>query len=108
MATIRRSASTFGRGTTLCFLIALMAALTACSAEPTPAPTPVAEPKTAATPDPVESPDPAGFWRTDAATGSAHGERAANVSLTLLDGSTTTLEAAAGGRAVLLYSFASW
>ena len=50
----------------------------------------------------------AGGWRSDVAVGSDHGDRAANASLTLVDGSSTTLESAAGGRAVLLYFFATW
>ena len=108
MATVRRSASTLGRATALCLLTALIAALTACGAEPTPAPAPAAESRPAIAPDTVESPASAGFWRTAASIGSNHGDRAANVSLTLVDGSTTTLESAADGRAVLLYSFASW
>ena len=51
----------------------------------------------------------AGGWRSDVAVGADHGDRAANASLTLVDGtSSTTLESAAGGRAVLLYFFATW
>ena len=105
MATVRRSAPAPGRAIALCLLFA---ALAACGAEPTAAPTPVAELEPAAPPDTAVSPSPAGFWRTDVAVGSGHGDRAANASITLVDGASATLESAAGGRAVLLYFFATW
>jgi hypothetical protein len=50
----------------------------------------------------------AGGWRTDVAVGHEHGDRAANASITLPDGSTSTLESTAAGRGVLLYFFATW
>ena len=101
-------------------LLLLLATLAACGSDPTatpipeptptplPEPTPTPEPEPAATPEPDTSGMAAGSWRTDLAIGSDHGDRAANASLTLVDGSSTTLESAAGGRAVLLYFFATW
>ena len=86
----------------------LMLTLAACGTDPTPTAVPAAEPEPTATPKP-DAPSMAGEgWRTDIAVGTAHGDRAANASLTLVDGSSTTLESAAGGRAVLLYFFATW
>ena len=90
----------------------LLFTLAACGSEPTPTntpkPTATSEPEPTATPKP-DAPSMAGEgWRTDIAVGTAHGDRAANASLTLVDGSSTTLESAAGGRAVLLYFFATW
>ncbi len=101
-------------------LLLLLATLAACGSDPTatpvpeptptpaPEPTPTPEPEPAATPKPGTDEMPAGGWRSDVAVGSDHGDRAANASLTLVDGSSTTLESAAGGRAVLLYFFATW
>ena len=59
------------------------------------------------TPTPAP-PAPASGWRADIATGSNAGDRATDASLTLPDGSTVTIESTAGGRAVLLYFFATW
>lgn len=93
-------------------LLLLLFTLAACGSEPTatpvPEPTPTPEPEPAATPKPASDGMSAGGWRTDLAVGSGHGDRAANAPLTLPDGSSTTLESAAGGRAVLLYFFATW
>ena len=97
-------------------LLLLLFTLAACGADPTappPQPTPTPEPGPTATPTPKPATDTgdgmsAGGWRTDVAVGSEHGDRAADASLTLPDGSSTTLESAAGGRAVLLYFFATW
>ena len=94
-------------------LLLLLATLAACGSDPTatpiPEPTPTPEPEPAATPKPATGDMSAGGWRSDVAVGADHGDRAANASLTLVDGtSSTTLESAAGGRAVLLYFFATW
>ena len=102
-------------------LLLLLATLAACGSDPTatpipePTPTPLPEPTPTPEPEPVATPKPAtgdmsaGGWRSDVAVGADHGDRAANASLTLVDGtSSTTLESAAGGRAVLLYFFATW
>ena len=51
---------------------------------------------------------PAEGWRTDIATGPDIGDRAPDASLTLADGSTTTIESAAGGKGLILYFFATW
>ena len=96
-------------------LLLLLFTLAACGSDPTatPTPQPTPEPGPTATPTPKPATDTgdgmsAGGWRTDVAVGSEHGDRAADASLTLPDGSSTTLESAAGGRAVLLYFFATW
>ena len=91
-------------------LFVLLLTLAACGADPTatPVPTPTPEPEPTATPKPATDGMSAGSWRTDITTGSDIGDRAADASLTLVDGSSTTLESAAGGRAVLLYFFATW
>ncbi|MXW30345.1 MAG: hypothetical protein F4X54_08905 [Chloroflexi bacterium] len=94
-------------------LLLLLATLAACGADPTatpvPQPTPTPEPEPTATPKPAASDGMApGGWRTDVAVGSNHGARAFDSSIALPDGSTATLESAAGGRAVLLYFFATW
>ena len=101
-------------------LLLLLATLAACGSDPTatpipeptptplPEPTPTPEPEQAATPKPDTDGMAAAAWRSDVAVGSDHGDRAANASLTLVDGSNSTLESAAGGRAVLLYFFATW
>ena len=105
-----RSASTsrlVGAGAALLLLLFTLAA---CGSEPTPTPVPEPTP----TPEPAATPKPAtddvstGGWRADLAVGHEHGDRATNASITLPDGSTSTLESAAGGRAVLLYFFATW
>ncbi|MDE2838460.1 MAG: hypothetical protein OXL97_13305 [Chloroflexota bacterium] len=87
---------------------------------PTPAPTPTNTPTTGMlpadtptpaptdTPTPEPAPAPPAGWRTDLATGPNPGDRAVDASLTLPDGSTATIESAAGGRAVILYFFATW
>ena len=92
-------------------LLLLLATLAACGADPTatPAPQPTPEPEPTATPKPAtDGGMSAGGWRTDVAVGHEHGDRAANASITLPDGSTSTLESAAAGRGVLLYFFATW
>ena len=93
-------------------LLLLLFTLGACGSDPTatpaPQPTPTPEPEPTATPMPASDGMSAGGWRTDVAVGSNHGDRAANASITLPDGSTTTLESAAAGRGVLLYFFATW
>ena len=93
-------------------LLLLLATLAACSSDPTATPvsqpTPTPEPEPTATPMPASDGMSAGGWRTDVAVGHEHGDRAANASITLPDGSTTTLESAAAGRGVLLYFFATW
>ena len=101
-------------------LLLLLATLAACGSDPTatpipePTPTPLPEPTATPEPEPAATPKPAtgemptGGWRTDLAIGADHGDRAANASLTLVDGTSSTLESAAGGRAVLLYFFATW
>ena len=57
---------------------------------------------------PTPTSAPAEGWRTDIATGSDTGDRATDASLTLPDGSTTTIESAAGGKGLILYFFATW
>ncbi|MXY59567.1 MAG: hypothetical protein F4Y96_03575 [Chloroflexi bacterium] len=94
-------------------LLLLLATLAACGSDPTatpvPQPTPTPEPEPTATPKPAASNGmAAGGWRTEVAVGHEHGDRAFDSSLALADGSTSTLESAAGGRAVLLYFFATW
>ncbi len=75
---------------------------------PTLPPPPTNTPVPAPTDTPTPEPAPANGWRTDIATGSGIGDRAVDASLTLADGSTGTIESTAGGRAVLLYFFATW
>ena len=75
---------------------------------PTPSPQPTDTPTPVPTDTPTPEPAPASGWRTDIDTGSDIGDRAPDVSLTLADGSTATIESAGGGRAVLLYFFATW
>ena len=94
-------------------LLLLLFTLAACGSDPTatpvPQPTPTPEPEPTATPVPAAALDTsAGAWRTDLAVGSNHGDRAANAPITLVDGTSTTLEEAAAGRGVLLYFFATW
>lgn len=93
-------------------LLLLLFTLAACgsdpTATPTPQPTPTPEPGPTATPAPAAPSESMGDWRTDVAVGHEHGARAFNASIALPDGSTATLESAAGGRAVLLYFFATW
>ncbi len=94
-------------------LLLLLVTLAACgsdsTATPVPQPTPTPQPGPTSTPvPPSDGGMSAGAWRTDAAIGSNHGDRAANASLTLPDGSSTTLESVAAGRGVLLYFFATW
>ena len=82
---------------------------------PRPANTPAPQPPPTSTPAPVPTdtptpppPAPSSGWRTDIATGSDIGDRAPDASLTLANGSTGAIESTAGGRAVLLYFFATW
>lgn len=91
-------------------------ALSACGAEPPvaapteqPTPTPAAQPTptAAAQPDP-SAPATQDGWRADVALGMRPGDRATDSTLTLADGSSTTIEEAADGRSVLLYFFATW
>ena len=85
-------------------MVLLMMTLAACGSDPTATPAP----QPTATPMPASDGMSAGGWRTDIAVGHEHGDRAANASITLPDGSTSTLESAAAGRGVLLYFFATW
>ena len=93
-------------------LLLLLFTLAACGADPTatptPQPTPTPEPGPTATPVPAAPSESTGGWSTDVGVGHEHGDRAFNSSIALPDGSTATLESAAGGRAVLLYFFATW
>ena len=57
---------------------------------------------------PTPTSAPAEGWRTDIATGPDIGDGAPDASLTLADGSTTTIEFAAGGKGLSLYFFATW
>lgn len=91
-------------------------ALAACGAEPPAAtpteplpPTPAAQPTptTGAQPD-SSAPASSDGWRADIALGMRPGDRATDATLTLADGSSTTIEEAAAGRSVLLYFFATW
>ncbi|MCY4582450.1 MAG: hypothetical protein OXE50_06590 [Chloroflexi bacterium] len=111
---VKRSTSLVTAGAALLLLLFTLAA---CGSDPTatpaPQPTPTPEPEPTATPTPKPAADTggsmaAGAWRTDLAVGSDHGDRAANASLTLPDGSSTNLESVAAGRGVLLYFFATW
>ena len=110
MSTRTTSASRLARAGAA--LLLLLVTLAACGSDPTatpaPQPTPTPEPEPTTTPKPASDGMAAGAWRTDIAVGSDHGDRAANASIMLPDGSTGTLESAAGGRAVLLYFFATW
>lgn len=91
-------------------------ALAACGAEspaaaPTEPPTltPAAQPTPTAAAQPDSSePAPQDGWRADVALGMRPGDRATDATLTLADGSSTTIEEAAAGRSVLLYFFATW
>ena len=107
-----RSASTSRLITAVAALLLLLFTLGACGSDPTatpvPQPTPTPEPEPTATPMHASDGMSAGGWRTDVAVGHEHGDRAANASITLPDGSTSTLESAAAGRGVLLYFFATW
>ena len=93
-------------------LLLLLFTLAACGSDPTPTntpkPTPTPEPEPTAAPMPASDGMSAGGWRTDIAVGHEHGDRAANASITLVDGTSTTLESTAAGRGVLLYFFATW
>ncbi len=107
-----RSASISRLITAAAALLLLLFTLAACGSDPTatpvPQPTPTPEPEPTATPMPASDGMAAGAWRTDLAVGSNHGDRAANAPITLVDGTSTTLEEAAAGRGVLLYFFATW
>ena len=101
-------------------LLLLLFTIAACGSDPTP--TPTAQPTPTATPEPASTTEPGpavttepepdtmapSGWRTDVEVGARHGNRAANASLTLVDGSSATLESVAAGRGVLLYFFATW
>ena len=83
-------------------------ALAACGAEPPAAtPTEPPPPTPAAQPD-SSAPASSDGWRADVALGMRPGDRATDATLTLADGSSTTIEEAAAGRSVLLYFFATW
>ena len=73
----------------------------------TPTPAPPTPPPTAA-PTPTPTPAPSAVWRADLPVGSRPGDRAPDATLTLADGSSSTIEEAAAGRSVLLYFFATW
>ena len=74
----------------------------------TPAPRPTKPPTPRPQPADTPTPVPAESWRTDIATAPDIGDRAPDASLTLADGSTTTIESAAGGKGLILYFFATW
>lgn len=95
----------------------LVALAAACGAQPEPPPRPTAtaapaapalaspQPTTAsATPVAEDTPG----WRTDREAGGRVGNAAPNVTVTLTDGTTATLEELAGGKPLLLYFFATW
>ena len=77
---------------------------------PTPTATPTIAPTATPTPQPTATPTPApsAGWRGDVPVGANAGDRAADATLTLADGSSATIAEAAGGRSVLLYFFATW
>ena len=95
----------------------LVALAAACGAQP-PEAEPTPRPAATATPAPA-SPQPTSVsatpaagdtpgWRTDLEAGGRVGNAAPNVSVTLTDGTTATLEEFAGGKPLLLYFFATW
>ena len=96
----------------------LVALAAACGAQPEPTPRPTATAAPAlASPQPtlttaIESAAPVAGdtpgWRTDRDAGGRVGNAAPNVSVTLTDGTTATLEELAGGKPLLLYFFATW
>ena len=90
-----------------------MAAAIACgawppTAEPTPRPTATAAPTATSAPSPTAAAGTTTGWRTDLETGGRVGNAAPNATVTLTDGTTTTLEELAGGKPLLLYFFATW
>ncbi len=100
--------------TTLAAAALLVALAAACGAEPEPPPRPTA---TATPAPPSPQPTTAGEtpvaedtarWRTDLEAGARVGNAAPNVTVTLLDGTTATLEELADGKPLLLYFFATW
>ncbi|MCH7656207.1 MAG: hypothetical protein IIC95_09550 [Chloroflexi bacterium] len=92
----------------------LVALAAACGAQPEPpprptataAPAPASPQPTTASATPVAGDTPG--WRTDREAGGRVGNAAPNVSVTLTDGTTATLEELAGGKPLLLYFFATW
>ena len=92
----------------------LLALAAACGAQPEPPPRPTATPipalaspqPTTATATPVAG--ATAGWRTDLEAAGRVGNAAPNVTVTLTDGTTVTLEELAGGKPLLLYFFATW
>ena len=92
----------------------LLALAAACGAQPEPPPRPTATPipalaspqPTTASATPLAGDTPG--WRTDREAGGRVGNAAPNVTGTLTDGTTATLEELAGGKPLLLYFFATW
>ena len=92
----------------------LVALAAACGTQPEPpprptataAPAPASPQPTTASATPVAGDTPG--WRTDREAGGRVGNAAPNVSVTLTDGTTATLEELAGGKPLLLYFFATW
>ena len=96
----------------------LVALAAACGGEPeqpqqqptptaaTAAPAPASPQPTTASATPLAGDTPG--WRTDREAGGRVGNAAPNVSVTLTDGTTATLEELAGGKPLLLYFFATW
>ena len=92
----------------------LFAVAAACGAQPEPPPRPTATPipalaspqPTTATATPVAG--ATAGWRTGLEAGGRVGNAAPNVTVTLTDGTTATLEELAGGKPLLLYFFATW
>ena len=98
---------------------ALLAAFaTACGAQaPAAEPTSPQATATAAPADAPAQPSPtlteaadgaAARWATDLEPGGRTGNAAPNATVTLPDGTRTTLEEVAGGKPLLLYFFATW
>ncbi|MCI0779114.1 MAG: hypothetical protein J4N32_03790 [Chloroflexi bacterium] len=88
----------------------LLAVAAACGAQPEPPPRPTATAPPALTS--ASTPTAAGAatpgWRTDLEAAGRVGNAAPNVTVTLTDGTTATLEELAGGKPLLLYFFATW
>ena len=68
-----------------------------------------AQPSPSPSPSLTEAADgTAARWATDLEPGGRTGNAAPNVTVTLPDGTRTTLEEVAGGQPLLLYFFATW
>ena len=73
-----------------------------------PLPTSTIAPAATSVPTPTAAAGAMTGWRTDLEAGGRVGNAAPNATVTLTDGTTTTLEELAGGKPLLLYFFATW